>query len=149
VQNASPVDPVVYGTADANQDGQPELFVNPGRVVYVLTLFNCKLQPYLDKTGAPYAFEVGFGEVGTGVGCVDADGDGRRDLVGLDEDPDQVAGKVSWSRRIVRLDGNQARNGPKDTGTYQSPADDKAIGLLTQVTCGDDAFITPVVAKPA
>ena len=41
VPNASPVDPRIYGIADANQDGQLEVFVNPGRVAYVLTLASC------------------------------------------------------------------------------------------------------------
>ena len=62
IPNASPVDPSIYGIADANQDGQLEVFVNPGRVAYVLTLASCTLQPYLNKDGDAYAFSTGFGD---------------------------------------------------------------------------------------
>ena len=148
VPNASPVDPSIYGVADANQDGHLEVFVSPGRVAYVLTLSACKLQPYVNKDGDPYAFSTGFGAIGTGVGCVDANHDGRRDLVGLDETT-SVNGTVHWTRTIVTLHGTQARNGATDSGTYHSPADDRAISLLDQVTCGDNAFMNPLVAKPS
>jgi hypothetical protein len=145
--NASPVAPSVLGVVDANQDGHPEVFVNPGRLVDLLTFADCRLQPYLNQQGHPYEFSIGFGAVGTGVGCVDADGDGRRDLVGLDEH-DQGNGKVAWTRTIVTLHGTQARNGAKDSGTYTSPADDAQIALLHRVTCGEDAFANPLVANP-
>jgi hypothetical protein len=85
--------------------------------------------------------------VGTGIGCIDADGDGHRDLVGLDEQV-AVAGKVPWTRTIVTLHGTEARNGAKSSGTYTSPADDQAIALLHQVTCGDDAFTHRLTADP-
>jgi hypothetical protein len=147
IPNASPVDPSIYGVADADQDGRAEVFVNPGRVVYLLTYASCTLQPYLNKDGQPYAFSIGFGAIGTGVGCIDADGDGRRDLVGLDQ-TDAGTGKVAWTRTIVTLHGTQARNGAKSSGTYTSPADDHAIALLNQVTCGDDAFTHPLSANP-
>ena len=81
------------------------------------------------------------------MGCVDANGDGPRDLVGLDE-TSSVNGTVHWTRTIVTLHGTQARNGATDSGTYHSPADDQAISLLDQVTCGPDAFSNPLVATP-
>jgi hypothetical protein len=141
--NASGVEPVIYGVVDANQDGRAEVFVNPGRHVYVLTFIDCTLQPYLNQQGHPYAFSVGFEDAGTGVGCVDADRDGKRDLVGLKEG-EPVGAKVPWSRTIVTLHGHQARNGATTTGTYTSPADDRAIELLSSVTCGDDDFSDPL-----
>jgi hypothetical protein len=145
--NASPVDPSVYGVVDADEDGRPEVFVNPGRLVNVLVFADGALRPYLNKEGRPYELSIGFGAVGTGVGCIDADGDGRRDLVGLDE-KEAAAGKVPWTRTIITLQGTQARNGAKSSGTYTSPADDHAIALLHQVTCGDDAFPDPLIADP-
>jgi hypothetical protein len=147
VANGSPVDPQIYGVADANQDGRPEVFVNPGRIVNVLTLSGCVLQPYLNKQDEPYGFSVGFQDAGTGVGCIDADGDGHRDLVGLLR-KDDAGGKVPWTRTIVNLQGVQARNGAADSGTYTSPADDAAIALLSRVTCGDDAFGNPLTYTP-
>jgi hypothetical protein len=149
--NASPVDPSILGVVDADQDGHAEVFVNPGRLVNVLTFAHCRLQPYLNREGKPYELSIGFGAVGTGVGCVDADGDGRRDLVGLQGDP-QENSTVTWSRTIIRLSPSgsapQARNGATSTGTYTSPADDAQIALLHEVTCGDETFAHPLVANP-
>jgi hypothetical protein len=145
--NASPVDPSILGVVDANEDGHAEVFVNPGRLVNVLTFADCRLQPYLNKQGKPYEFSIGFGAIGSGVGCVDANSDGKRDLVGLDE-KDQGNGKVAWTRTIVTLQGTQARNGATDGGTYTSPADDAKIALLHKVTCGDESFADPLVANP-
>jgi hypothetical protein len=145
--NASPVEPSILGVVDANEDGHAEVFVNPGRIVDVLTYASCRLQPYLNKQGKPYEFSIGFNGLGTGVGCVDADGDGKQDLVGLGQ-KDQGNGKVAWTRTIVRLTGTQARNGATSSGTYTSPADDAKIALLSKVTCGDDTFPDPLVANP-
>ncbi|HEV2070628.1 MAG TPA: hypothetical protein VGR26_12615, partial [Acidimicrobiales bacterium] len=39
-RNTSGADPVAYGVADANEDGRPELFVRPGRAVFVLAMFD-------------------------------------------------------------------------------------------------------------
>jgi hypothetical protein len=146
VDNASPVAPGILGIADANQDGQIEIFVNPGRIVDVLTYRDCTLRPYLNKDGDPYGFSVGFDEAGTGMGCVDADGDGKRDLVGL-KAGEREGDEVPWTRTIVTLQGDQARNGPTSTGTYTSPKDDQAIALLSRITCGEDTFANPLTAE--
>jgi hypothetical protein len=145
VGNASPVAPGILGTADANQDGQVEIFVNPGRVVDVLTYRDCTLQPYLNKQGEPYGFSVGFDDAGTGMGCTDADGDGKRDLVGL-EVGEREGDQVPWTRTIVTLQGDQARNGATSSGTFTSPKDDEAIALLSRITCGEDSFSDPLTA---
>jgi hypothetical protein len=134
--NPSGADPRVYGIADADEDGRAEVFVSPGRNAYVLTLVDCQVTPYLNPQGEPYAFDLGTGDQGTGVGCVDADGDGRRDLVGLLRVPGDGA-EVRWRRTIVELHGPQARNGAVSEGTYAAPRDDAAIALLSKVTCGD------------
>jgi hypothetical protein len=147
VDNASPVAPAVLGVADADEDGQVEIFVNPGRVVDVLTFRDCTLQPYLNREGEPYGFSVGFDDTGTGMGCVDADGDGRRELVGLTAG-ERSGDQVPWTRTIVELSGNQARNGATSSGTYTSPRDDAAIELLHRITCGDDAFSSPLTGEP-
>jgi hypothetical protein len=141
--NAGGAEPSILGIADANEDGQVEVFAAPGRHIYVLTVIDSKLRPYLNADGDPYAFSTGFEETGTGMGCIDADGDGRRDLVGLNLVTHQ-GDSVRWTRTIVRLDGDQARNGPADSGTYRSPSDDRAITLLTDFTCGDDVFGDPL-----
>lgn len=71
----------------------------------------------------------------TGVGCVDADGDGQRDLVGLNiTSSDDTT--VEWTRTIIERDGLQASNGARDSGTYRRGRDDAAIAALSTVTCG-------------
>jgi hypothetical protein len=86
-----------------------------------------------DAQGAPYVFSLGFSGIGTGVGCVAIDG--RKRLVGLDVTSDR-GDTVEWSRTIVELQGATARNGATSSGTFTRPADDHAIDLLHQVTCG-------------
>lgn len=86
--------------------------------------------------GEPYSFEVRREEDrGSGIGCVDADGDGRGDVVGLSYEV--VGPEVRWTRTIVRVEGDQARNGPVATGVYRVPEHTAAIELLSQATCGD------------
>lgn len=146
--NAGGAEPAILGTADADQDGHPEVFVNPGRHVYVLTVIDSKLRPYLNAQGQAYAFSTGFEDAGTGMGCTDADGDGHRDLVGLNI-TSRDGNEVRWSRTIVRLDGDQARNGTTDSGAYTSPKDDAAIALLSEFTCGTETFAHPLTLTDA
>ena len=142
--NTSGADPVAYGVANANEDGRPELFVRPGRAVFVLAMSDCDLEPYVNDEGHPYAFDLGALGTGTGVGCVDADGDGRRDLVGLLREQEE-GDRVLWRRTIVRLEGDRAVNGTTDEGEYERPADRERIELLSDVSCGDQPWPAPVV----
>jgi hypothetical protein len=143
--DASGAPPAVLGVADANEDGRPELWVNPGRHVVLLTFTDCALQPYRNAQNQPYEFSIGFEDAGTGVGCIDVDHDGTRDLVGL-KAGEAKDGKVAWTRTVVTLHGTQARNGATDSGTYTSPKDDAAIALLHEVTCGSETFSDPLAA---
>lgn len=90
--------------ADADQEPPLELFVGDTRSVQLWTFVDCALRPVTDRQGEPYVFDRGFVGTGTGAGCIDADGDGRRDLVGLNvirsDDP-----VVEWSRTIIDRDG--------------------------------------------
>lgn len=132
----------------ADADGQPpvELLVSDGRAVQLLVFDDCEIVPVIN-TGddRPWLFDLGFTGAGTGVGCVDIDG--RRQLVGLNV---EVFGTdmVEWSRTVVELDGRTATVGATDRGTFHRPADDYAIELLSEVTCGDltmadDGLSTP------
>lgn len=143
-RNTSGADPVAYGVADANEDGRPELFVRPGRAVFVLAMFDCDLEPYVNHEGQPYSLDLGVLGTGTGVGCIDADGYGRRDLVGLLREQEE-GDRVLWRRTIVRLEGDRAVNGPTDEGEYERPVDDERIDLLTDVSCGDQPWPARVV----
>ena len=123
---------------NADERGPLEIFLDDGRSVGLLVFQDCRLVAVKNPQGAPYTFSLGFTGAGTGVGCVDVDGDGKRDLVGLNVTKDDGGpGTVEWTRTTVELDGASAENGPTDTGIFTRPQDDAAIQLLHEVTCGD------------
>lgn len=147
--------PRVLGTADADGDGRDEVFLQlasglaePATIVRLVQLVDCELVVAANLQGEPYDFLVGTRTLDPelqppayellGVGCVDADADGRQDLVGLSTQ--QTGSQVDWTRTIVTLEGGGAKNGAVDRGTYTSPDDDAAIALLDQVTCGQVTF---------
>jgi hypothetical protein len=131
--------------ADADHEPPLELFVGDTRSVQLWTFVDCALRPVTDRQGEPYVFDRGFVGTGTGAGCIDADGDGRRDLVGLNViRSDETV--VEWSRTIIERDGLLATNGATDTGRFNLPADQARVGLLFDFTCGDPT--TPIVSQP-
>lgn len=142
--------PTIIGAADADEDGRDEVFVEryvgsavvPMTLVQVARLVDCQLVFVQNVAGEPYAFKVkSVTAYGYGVGCVDADGDGRSDLVGLEAEASTISdGAVEWTRTIVDLEGAQATNGPVDTGTFLRPQEDEAIALLGDVSCGEETF---------
>ncbi|HEV2071338.1 MAG TPA: hypothetical protein VGR26_16225 [Acidimicrobiales bacterium] len=134
----------VAGAADANEDGRDEIFVvgvgPSGTEVVAYTVFavfaDCRLALLTDVDGNVYSHQFGKSDGGgSGVGCVDADGDGRRELVSLSFE--RKGPEVTWRRTIVRIDGTVATNGQTDEGTFTSPQDDDKIALLSDLTCGD------------
>ena len=147
IASASPVALNVL-VADADETPPVELFVSDNRGVQLWAFADCRLQPVTDPDGQPYLFDLGLRGYGTGLGCVDADGDGRRDLVGLNAVGDDGRGAVEWTRTIVERDGLVASNGATDEGTYQSPADDADIELLRSVTCGDLTLDADGIPQP-
>lgn len=140
-------EPRVLGVADADGDGRDEVFLrlasgvaDPATVVRLVRLVGCELVVVRNQQGEPYTFEIGEGDHrADGVGCVDVDGDGRTELVGLHATTNDGE-VVDYTRTVVGLEGGTATNGAIDHGTYTSPADNDAIALLSQVTCGDQAF---------
>jgi hypothetical protein len=146
IDSASPV-ALTLLVADADEQPPVELFVSDNRTVQLWTFVDCSLQPVTDASGQPYQFDLGFRGTGTGVGCIDADGDGRRDLVGLNVTATTDT-TVEWSRTIIERDGVQASNGPTDTGTYRRSEDDAEIELLYTVTCGDASIDQDGIRQP-
>lgn len=135
----------VIGVADANDDGRGEIFVvgagaSGSEVVTmarIAVLADCRLAFITDASGEGYFFEIGKSSTGgKGLGCVDADGDGRSELVSLSFERNGPV--VRWRRTVVNIDGKIATTGPTDEGTFTSPQDDDKIALLSDVTCGDD-----------
>ena len=135
IESASP-SALTLLVADADEEAPVELFVSDNRTVQLCAFSDCSLQPVTDPQGEPYLFDLGFRGNGTGLGCIDADGDGTRDLVGLNiTSSDDTT--VEWSRTIIEREGLVASNSATDTGTYRRPADDARIAALSTVTCGD------------
>lgn len=117
-----------------NDATPPIVLADDGRRVQLWAFLDCRLTDVLNVQNEPYEFSHGLTEVGTGVGCADVDG--VQQLVGLDA-THLDDGTITWSSTVVAIDGDQARNGAIETGTYMRPRDDGAIALLSDVTCGD------------
>ena len=127
LQSASPVARSLL-VADVTGHGELVALVSDGRQVALYAISDCSIVPVQDAQGQQYSFDLGFTGYGTGVGCADVDGDGVRDLVGLQADG------TSITSTAVELDGPHATNGPSTTTTDATAAQ---LDLAHQVTCGD------------
>jgi hypothetical protein len=132
ISSASPVARSVM-VADVTGKGELIALASDGRQVLLYGISSCSFVAEMNAQGQQYAFDLGFTGFGTGVGCVDADGDGTTDLVGLKFEPESN-GAGTIARTIVVLDGPQARNGATDTVpvTRASEAEEAQM-----VSCGD------------
>ncbi len=130
--------------ADPQQDGQTFVFlaayprepVGEGPVrITLATLVDCEPVLVADADGETYVIEYrSEGEdAGLGFGCSDADGDGRRDLVGLVQGV-SADGDIGFERTVIELDGAIATSGATDTG--EIPQDQPA----PLASCGDEVF---------
>jgi hypothetical protein len=127
IRSASPVRRSVL-VADVTGKGELIALASDGRQVLLYAISQCALIPVQNAQGAQYAFDLGFTGYGTGVGCVDVDGDGVRDLAGL------LADGTTVTRTAVELHGPRATNGRSATTASAPPAQ---LDLAHQVTCGD------------
>jgi len=135
------------GVADAEGDGQAELFVrSPGRAGERVTLAQvtgCRVRVVQNAQGIPYAFDVGErGGALVGVGCVRRGGE--QVLVGL---RGTLAGdRYEVQRTAVDIRRDPARNGTTDTVEVDA-GDPAAVDLIRSATCGtsllDDAAFPP------
>jgi hypothetical protein len=127
ITSASPIARSVL-VADVTGTGELIALASDGRQVLLYAISSCSLVPVRNAQGGQYAFDLGFTGFGTGVGCLDVDGDGTRDLAGLRADG------TSITRTVVTLTGPTAANGASSTVPGAS-ADQ--VELAHQVTCGD------------
>jgi hypothetical protein len=135
INSASPVARSVM-FADVTGHGEVIALASDGRQVLLYAVSGCEIVAEKNLQGKQYAFDLGFTGYGTGVGCVDANGDGTTDLVGLDYVPESQ-GEGTIKRTIVTLDGPDARNGATDT----VPASNANLAQEAQsVTCGDQTL---------
>jgi hypothetical protein len=131
-RSASPVARSVL-FADVTGHGEVVALASDGRQVQLWAVSACELVPEQNAQGQQYAFDLGFTGYGTGVGCVDANGDGTTDLVGL-QFVAEPQGPGTIRRTIVVLTGRQARNGATDT-VVVTRAD--LAEEARSVSCGD------------
>ena len=135
----SSASPIAASALAFEPDGELPAYalISDGRLGSLWLLADCSVTAVTNPQGDLYTFDLGgFTGFGTGVGCVDLDADGRRDLVGLlAESVDPSTTRIE--RTIVRLDGDHASNGTSDELTARSPADDAEIESARSVTCGD------------
>ena len=127
--------------ADVTGDGPAVALAGDDRQVLLFAVADCTLTPVTGPDGAPFAFDRTGGS-GTGVGCTDVDGDGVRDLVGLDVSDDGTG----WTATPVLVDGTRASvSGTPTTVADAGPAD---LELARSVTCGDSGLLDDGVALP-
>ena len=130
LQSASPL-PRSILVADVTGDGELVVLASDGRQVLLYAYSECAIVPVQDPQGEQYAFDLGFTGYGTGVGCLDVDGDGVRDLAGLQVDGDGTG----YTATPVVLDGPRARNGEISQGVSDAGAE--AVEAARSITCGD------------
>jgi hypothetical protein len=123
--------------ADVNGRGTDVAFVTDNRTVNLYRITGCRLVTVLNPQHQPYQFDRGFRGTGTGVGCVDATGDGVPDLVGLDVRLSATGAPTSVARTVITLDGTNAANGV--TSVVPVTAPDQA-DLAQQVSCGQETM---------
>jgi hypothetical protein len=122
--------------------------ISDGRIGSLWLIDDCAITKVTNVQGDQYTFDLGgFTGYGTGVGCIDLDHDGTRDLVGLlAESVDASTTRVK--RTLIELDGAKGSNGTSDQITLHSPADDNAIESAREVTCGDETLDANGVKEP-
>lgn len=108
--------------------------------VRVLVYADCKVDWLLNEQGQPYEFVAkgGTDTSGDGVGCVDNDGDGKLDLVGIHWQHQGDA--YRWERTTVRIEGRRGVNGNKTSGTF-AKSDERARDASSSATCGDKTLV--------
>jgi hypothetical protein len=136
ITSGSPV-PAAALVVNADERGPVEVLLSDGRTVDLLVVEHCRLTPVIGADGSPYRFDLGFRGTGTGIGCLDLDHDGRRDLVGLNA----IVGADGQVHRITRtaidLHDAHAANGAHDELRVDPAKDRAAIRTAQAVTCGD------------
>jgi hypothetical protein len=133
INSASPI-PAAALVANADEAGPVEVFLSDGRTVFLYVVQDCSFAPVENPEGEQYLFDLGPRATGTGLGCVDVDGDGRQELVGLNAVVGDGGRITRIDRTVVELEGTSASNGSTDR--IDDP-DDAAADLARTVTCGD------------
>jgi hypothetical protein len=143
VATAKPVDGIVV--VDADGRAPVEVLVSDGASARLHVFDRCELLPVTGPDGEPYVFDLGYLGRGTGAICVDADGDGARDLVGVDA-VENGDGTATVSRTVIELDGATARHGHTDGSTVPVGADREVLREAMGIRCGDMSITAEMLA---
>lgn len=145
VDTGRPVSGVLV--VDADQRGPVEVLVNKGDGISLLVFQRCDLVPVIGPDGDPYLFDAGYFGNGTGVTCTDVDGDGRRDLVGMNlgDYGAVTAGTFPLSRTVVELDGATARHGHHDETSVR--LDPSEAHRYYGIRCGPLSLTTEMLTR--
>jgi len=132
--------------ADPQEDGQTFVFlaaypregVGDGPITITLaTLIDCEPQIVSDADGETYVIEYGLSADDPGArgfGCINADDDGQRDLVGLVQYTNSDTGERTFERTVIELDGGVASNGATDSGDIPEGSN------APLASCGNQVF---------
>jgi hypothetical protein len=130
---------------DVEPDGVDEVFLGGSR-----SSFRRDRPPTLHRVDPSGNRLEQFNEnrsgISGGVGCVDVDGDGVRELVRtwIDDDA-STSEEVVWDREVVV--SRPADDEPDPTrGVFRVGPDDDQIALLTRLSCGE--IIEPIRVQP-
>ena len=144
VDTAKPVNAVLV--VDADQRGPVEVLIDNGSGIDLWVVLDCRLVPVIGPDGAPYLFDTGYRGNGTGAICADVDGDGRRDLVGVNLETDEADGQdVSLARTVIDLDGATAAHGYHDRITVTIDADPATPNPYSGIRCGSLSLTTEML----
>ena len=145
IETGSPV-PAAAVVSAVGAEGTPIALVDVGREALLYSLAGCSVTQTTDSDGAPYTFDRGFGDQGTGVGCTEVDG--VLQLAGL-----QATEPAGWlvTRTFVDLskDGTVATNGDATVVATDAAAADPVVVTAQEVSCGDLVAGQDGLAEPA
>ncbi|SDB87728.1 hypothetical protein SAMN05216410_0623 [Sanguibacter gelidistatuariae] len=134
IVSASPI-PAKGVVNKVGADGTPIAIVDVGREALVYSLADCSIHQTMDVKGAPYTFDRGFGDQGTGVGCTAVDG--VLQLAGLLATEEGSSWTVTRTFVDLSDNGTLATNGEKTVVATDAAATDPVVVTAQEVSCGD------------
>ncbi len=130
--------------ADVDNAGTIAAIIGNDRGASLYVVSGCKLVPANNPQGQQYAFQLGFGSVGTGIGCSTVAGSSGQTLVGLNDAMDSYGKSNGVTRTQVLINGTKAMNGLSDT----VPGTGAALKSGQSITCGNLTLAHDAVTLP-
>ena len=134
IDTASPI-PAKAVVNAVGADATPIVLVDVGREALLYSLADCAVTQTKDSAGAPYTFDRGFGDQGTGVGCTESGG--VLQLAGLLATEQDTGWTVTRTLVDLTDKGAVATNGEKTVVATDAAASDPVVVTAQEVSCGD------------